>query len=341
MEYLQVGFENLSSSFETFSLSSPGSGSPPKWQYGKERPKFDLEGNLELGEMINSDGLRLTTYFWPASCPHTEVRGQVIGFHGMGTHVRYEYLKHVSYEKDKDTFKATYHEPTFEDSWIHNIVDAGYNFHSFEHQSMGLSEGKNGLRGYFDEFEDLVDDAIAMCRKIMEQFQGPIFLIGPSLGGCIAARVVQELDFIDGCILLAPMLSLEQLKQDRMNQLLLPIAGCLQSIAPTLRLASEAENNMFPQESEYLRNDILCDHTTVRLRVGWECLIGVENARNAVEKITCPILIFHSSNDTMVDPEGSEFFFNNCNSTEKEYVVLDSGISWHALILGMYIVFRI
>jgi len=130
-----------------------------------------------------------------------------------------------------------------------------------------------------------------------------MYLVGPSLGGCVAVHVAAETDIFDGCLLLAPMMSLEQLKRDKVNSILLPVASCLSAMVPKLRLVSESENR-FPEEAAYIDADALCDHVAVRVRVGVECLNGVSSAREKASHITCPLLVFHSSNDTMVDPEG-------------------------------------
>jgi alpha-beta hydrolase superfamily lysophospholipase len=43
-----------------------------------------------------------------------------------------------------------------------------------------------------------------------------------------------------------------------------------------------------------------------RVRVGVECLRACDGAAAAMHRLTLPLLVFHSSKDTLTDPDGSK-----------------------------------
>ena len=103
-------------------------------------------------------------------------------------------------------------------------------------QGHGLSQGLDGLRSHVNRFDDLVRDTVAYYRDVAaREREDPgsngtrrqVVLIGMSMGGCVAAMAAEVLgDELDACVLCAPMLSVERIKKECKNCILLPLVGC-------------------------------------------------------------------------------------------------------------------
>jgi len=95
-----------------------------------------------------------------------ESKATVMLIHGLGEHCqRYEAL-------------ASY------------LIEAGYNFSSMDLPCHGQSEG---IRGHVDSFDVFQHAALSLYAQIETAYPGkPIFLLGHSMGGLIATRLLLE-----------------------------------------------------------------------------------------------------------------------------------------------------
>jgi acylglycerol lipase len=73
-----------------------------------------------------------------------------------------------------------------------------------------------GIRGYLTGVNDLIEDGVTVAKHAKSDasstgIEWPLFLLGSSMGGAIALKVAENLDvdFVQGVIMLAPMLSLK------------------------------------------------------------------------------------------------------------------------------------
>lgn len=116
-----------------------------KWEQGQPPVIYEDEGDVIYGDFTNKQGLKLQTYTWLAS-KAVPFKGDILTVHGLGVHTRYTFLNHVEYNKER---KPSYHPPTFSGSVAEYFTSKGYNLHGYDLQSYGLSEGREGLRGFF------------------------------------------------------------------------------------------------------------------------------------------------------------------------------------------------
>lgn len=142
-----------------------------------------------------------------------------------------------------------------------------------------------------------------------------------------------EPDLFDGCILYSPALSIDEVMERPTNKALIPFADCLARLMPTARLGSTSPNTVFPHEDEYIKHDPLCDRLAIRLWTGFQTLKFVPLTADEANKITLPLLIFHSVNDTTCEIAGSERCIELASSTDKELVRVKSKDSWHSLLV--------
>jgi len=287
------------------------------------------DGDPERGWFTNRQGLRLATYKW---LPKGHVKGVVVGVHGIDGHVRFEFM-HFAGLKTGELTKAQ-----FDGSWAQGLTQAGYALYAFDLQSHGRSQGvEEGKKCFVDKFQDFVDDIIlyySMVRALNPEL--PVFLLGASMGGCLCSRVGEQISTtspMDGVILLCPALNVDKVKQQCKNRVLLPLVGCISRVYPTLALGDKAVNTMFPIMDDIIAADKLCYHGKIRARIADEFIKTIDAAADDAPEMVAPLLMVHSSLDTMCDPKGTKEFYARCSSEDKTIDILpEKDNFWHGLM---------
>jgi len=132
----------------------------------------------------------------------------------------------------------------FTGSISEKLSSMGFHVFAYDQQSHGLSEGLSGKRCYVNKFDDLAHDLLqfaGLARKLVVESVGenslPLFALGESMGGGVVCRAAQlDPSSFAGLVLLAPMLSVENLAKSRINRIMRPIGGFLSTVAPKARL---------------------------------------------------------------------------------------------------------
>lgn len=304
----------------------------------------DSVDNLETDSFVNADGLRIGTYRWAATATASgpgERKGVVWGLHGVGSYALYNFLKRVDYDASAPGYEgATFHALAYRGSWVETFNNAGFDVVAMDLASYGRSEGARGLRYYAERFEDHVRD-LRQYRELIaaDAAADPVFMLGVSYGGCAAVRVVQEEEAagaagataIAGVVLLSPMLSLEKVKTRPVNKFLLPVSQLLSQLIPTWRLAQPEPHPHAEMQAHY-ESDPANEVGDSRVRVATECLAAVDAARENVADVKCPLLVFHSKNDLLTDPEGSQWFVEHAASEDKQLRLLEDPYTFHQLM---------
>jgi alpha-beta hydrolase superfamily lysophospholipase len=246
------------------------------------------------GTLRAHDGLALhTRRWWPDQPP----RAVVLLVHGIAEHSgRYAYLAaHLL---------------------LHRIAVLTY-----DHRGHGHSEG---LRTHVDAFEEYLNDldlALAWARE--EARDLPLFLMGHSMGGLIAARYVVDRrpEDLAGLILSSPAL---QVPSD-LSPLLQRIAGTVSRLAPRLRATrlDLAHLSRDPAVARAYREDPLCDKGGIRARLGFEILEATRHVRSHPEAFTLPLLLFHGTADRITDPAGSRWLYEQAPAGDKTLNLYD------------------
>lgn len=281
------------------------------------------EGNgVKCDTFLNAKGLRIQTYEYP---PHRGVRerASILAVHGIGVHAHWEYTKHPG--------------STYEGGWIDMLNAAGYRVHLLDLQGHGRSEAFENLSCHVETFQDYVDDVLQFYEAIRLDLgtQGKVFIMGESMGGCICARLGQILgDSLDGIVLCAPMLSVEQIKKKPANKVLLPISSFVAAILPALPVAPKAKP--LPHLAfltKELDADPLAYRGLVRARLACEILATVESTQERAAALTAPALLIHNTLDTMTDPDGTARFFSKLKQDDKTLILEEYEGMWHALMI--------
>ncbi|CXI21086.1 lysophospholipase, putative [Plasmodium berghei] len=172
---------------------------------------FNLDGNPKVDYFYNKDGLLLKTYGWIVK----KALGIVLLIHGLKGHARFTYLRANAEVINNNEVLVIDNNNyyVYNGSWVEKFNQSGYSVYALDLQGHGESEGWANLRGHIKRFGDLVDDVIQYMNKIQDEISNdninddeshdivitqkkrlPMYIVGHSMGGNIALRVLQVLN---------------------------------------------------------------------------------------------------------------------------------------------------
>ena len=220
--------------------------------------------------------------------PQSRPRAVVALMHGFAEHSG-RYAKHAPRFCDED------------------IALAGY-----DHEGHGRSDGR---RGYVDDFSCLVTDACDFVDRLSDDFPDtPIFALGQSMGGCLAAlSVVGRQDRLAGLIMTSPAIAVMQ--PPWMQKLVLRLSP----IIP--RLGTKPLSRGYLSTDLSVARDYKADPLTfcgrVAIRTAAEIIRLGEATMAAAPKITLPLLVIHGTSDRITSPSASAAFYEAASSSDK------------------------
>ncbi|CDU16365.1 hypothetical protein YYC_05061 [Plasmodium yoelii 17X] len=172
--------------------------------------KCNLDGDPKTDWLCNKNGLLLKTYGWLVK----NAIGIILLIHGFKSHTRLTFMKMnlKMPNNDEGLVVDTNNYYIYKDSWIEKFNQNGYSVYALDLQGHGESEAFENLRGNFSCYDDLVDDVIQYMYHIHDEISNdnqmddtsnnivttkkkrlPMYIIGYSMGGNIALRILQLL----------------------------------------------------------------------------------------------------------------------------------------------------
>ncbi|CXH85152.1 lysophospholipase, putative [Plasmodium berghei] len=172
--------------------------------------KCNLDGDPKTNWFCNKNGLLLKTYGWLVK----NAIGVILLIHGLKSHTRLTYMKiNLKMPNNNEGLVVDNNNYyIYKDSWIENFNQNGYSVYALDLQGHGESQGWENIKGNFSCFDDLVDDVIQYMNQIQDEISNdnqtddesnhilttekkrlPMYIIGHSLGGGIALRILQLL----------------------------------------------------------------------------------------------------------------------------------------------------
>jgi alpha-beta hydrolase superfamily lysophospholipase len=229
-----------------------------------------------------ADGLQINVREWPCE----DARGTVIIVHGLGEHIgRYE---HVAQQ----------------------LLKTGRNVVGYDHRGHGASQGR---RGAMPRSDSMLRDLAVVIDAVRTRQPGPLVLLGHSMGGLIAARMVagglevSKPDWyrpVDALVLSSPALDLGM--TDGQKRLL----SFLGPIAPGLAVGNGLKPEWISRDAAvvkaYVDDPLVHDRVTPRL-VRF-LLDGGEFVRANSAQWRVPTLLLYAGSDRCVAPAGSAAF---------------------------------
>ncbi|MEA2450675.1 MAG: acylglycerol lipase [Thermoleophilaceae bacterium] len=196
------------------------------------------------------------------------------------------------------------------------LAERGYATYALDHRGHGRSEG---VRAYIDRMDNAVADLDALVHIAAgDQADVPVFLLGHSMGGCVAlAYAIAHQDKLDGLLLSAPVAVLEA------ASLPTRVAGqVLSVIAPRLGVF-DIDSTAVSRDPEVVRAydaDPLNYHGKLPARTVAELASTVARFPEALPRLTLPLLVMHGTADRLVPPAASDLVNERVGSEDKTYL---------------------
>ncbi|MEO9328424.1 alpha/beta hydrolase [Gordonia aurantiaca] len=198
------------------------------------------------------------------------------------------------------------------------LVDAGYLVAIPDHVGHGRSGGKRLQVHRFGEFTDDLDTVISHVGD-----DGlPTFLIGHSMGGCIALDyALDHQDKLDGLILSgAAVLPGNDLPPVAVK--LAPIIGRIAPWLPTTALSSSSISRDPAVVAAY-DADPLVTRGKIPAGLGGAMISTMQSFPERLPSLHLPLLVMHGGADALTDPKGSELVDELAGSEDKTLVIYD------------------
>jgi len=241
----------------------------------------------ETGAFATDDGLQLV---WQAWQPDGEAAAVLAVVHGYGEHGgRYGFL-------------------------VEAMVPRGYAVLTYDLRGHGRSPGR---RGHIDRFADYLADT----RRFLEEVRRarprtPLFLLGHSMGGLIAAALAeQDCGGLAGLVLSSPFIGMRL----PVPELRVRAARVLSRVAPTLRMANPLRNEQLSHDRVVVAGaaaDAL-NHRVTTARWAAEVFVVQPAVLTAAGRLRLPLLLLYADADPIADPRACEQLFERAASDDK------------------------
>ncbi|MDL2272114.1 alpha/beta hydrolase [Desulfovibrio sp. OttesenSCG-928-I05] len=197
------------------------------------------------------------------------------------------------------------------DYFVSKLNGAGYGVYRFDNRGHGKSGGE---RAYLDSFHEYLDDANMLAEKALaENPDLPVFLLGHSMGGFIAAgygakypgRVKGQI-FSGAAVRVLPGLESLQTEEYRVR--------AHEALPNALGHLVSRDQDIVRR---YAEDPLVLKEFSVGLAGGvWK--EGVAWLAENAQAITVPALILHGADDRIVPAGDSEWLYGAISSKDKE-----------------------
>ena len=197
------------------------------------------------------------------------------------------------------------------------LTDNDFSVVAFDHFGHGKTAGK---RGHNPSFEAVLESVTKTIEKANELFPNkPVFLYGHSMGGNVVINYsIRKKHHLKGTIATSPFLKLAF----QPPKIKLAVGKILQKIAPSITMGNELDANDISREkteiSKYVNDPLVHDKISPNFS-----LTFIETGKWAIEnasKLKSPMILFHGTDDKIIDYKGSqEFVTNSKTATLKLY----------------------
>ncbi len=204
---------------------------------------------------------------------------------------------------------------------------AGYSVYTYDQRGHGKSEG---MRGYISSFNELVDD----CKYFIESNWNdnlPCFIYGHSIGALVSVNFILDHQFqknnFRGLITTGAAMKISR----DIAPLLQKLSGVIGTILPKLKTVKIDSSfiSRIPEEVSKYDSDPLILRDGTRARTASEFIKIMKKMEGKFQHFEHPVLIMHGKEDKLIEPEGSQLFYELAKSDDKELVWFDK--SYHEI----------
>jgi alpha-beta hydrolase superfamily lysophospholipase len=259
-------------------------------------PQPERQANLKHTDGY-FQGIRNTRIYYQYWSPSGAFRANLLVVHGLAEHSgRYMNL-------------------------VNRFVPMGYAVYGFDHIGHGKSGGR---RCYVQRFQDFIETLKNYVDRIRGLKPGvPLFLVGHSMGGLIAASYLLDPGSgVSGAILSGPGIK----APGSLSGTLIFIGKVLSVLTPKAPIIQlDAENiSRDPAVVNAYRNDPLVYTGKITARLGAEMLKAMQYAAANAGSITLPLMIVQGGADKLVDPAGAQLLYDRVSSKDKSIRIYES-----------------
>ncbi|MFZ6862085.1 alpha/beta hydrolase [Undibacterium sp. Ji67W] len=188
----------------------------------------------------------------------------------------------------------------------------GFVVRTYDHRGHGKSGGN---AGDVPDETAMLRDAALVINDFRRQLAGPPILLGHSMGGLFAARfAVAALAPLRALILSSPALAIY------MSDLQRSLLRFTTAILPGLGIPNGLKTRYLSHDAEVInayKNDRLV-HSKISARLLNSMLAAMNFSFQHAKDLKIPLLMLVALDDHLVDPEGSQRFFNVCNQSQNK-----------------------
>lgn len=245
----------------------------------------------ETGHLdVRHSRARGTSHLFRQSWLPGNVRARVLLVHGLGEHSgRYEYVAQV-------------------------LVERGFAVHAIDHYGHGKSDGHRGHVERFSVYLDGVEALLGAVRA--DDAESPLFLLGQSMGGLIAAHaLIRNQGPFRAAVLSGPALKSDA----EPPALVMAILRVLSAIVPTVPVLGldPAGVSRDPEVVAAYVRDPLVHHGKVTARLAAEMSAAMKAALSGASEVELPLRVMHGEDDVLTSPGGSRAFVDAARSQDK------------------------
>jgi alpha-beta hydrolase superfamily lysophospholipase len=245
------------------------------------------------------DPVRECSIYQQAWLPEDPARAALLLVHGLGEHSgRYANL-------------------------VDHLVPRGYAVYALDHVGHGRSGGQRMCVELFDDYVQPIQAYVTQIRA--EQPGRPLFMLGHSLGGLIAAYTLCQEDgqeALAGAVLSGPAVAIPEgisplmIQASKILSALLPRAGVVEAVNPEFISRD-------PQVVQAYRQDPLVTIGRMPARLGAEILRAQQHVAAHAAGISLPVLIVQGEQDRLVPAAGARALYEQIGSPDKTLRVYD------------------
>ena len=173
-------------------------------------------------------------------------------------------------------------------------------------------------RGHIESFDEYINEVIDWIETA-KCFRLPIFLLGHSMGGLIAIRVLQEKQLpVNGVVLSSPCLGLVNYPSKGLDLL----SKLLNYVMPSFLFDSGLSVEIATRNEEIREMDKNDSLYVTKVSVRWyrELINAIRLAhKNVAKQLDVPLLLMQSGDDKIVDKAVAKQWFDQLPISEKTY----------------------
>lgn len=197
------------------------------------------------------------------------------------------------------------------------LNERGYAVWALDHRGHGRSEGERAFVKQFDHFVADLTTFVDLVRA--QRPDGPLFMLGHSMGGLIATLyALRHQQQLTGLVLSGPAFKTDE----GASPLLLAVSGVVSKIAPhapASKLDSAAISRDQAVVDRYL-HDPLVYTGPVKARMAREIILAGQQALAQAPRLHIPVLVVQGDADRLVSPTGTQAVFDAFGSSDKQIV---------------------